>query len=171
MEQSVISVVDEIKKNLSQKSSSQKDEVVVMQAMLNDSTYKVGVYSKQGKTGEYCPYEDSRKMVGNIISETTGLGNKEATGLAEQFEFTKSESGTMVNISKEFINTYLHTGRKLPLGAREKSDVSLMIKEVKETEKKFPNSIGNSEDKTYKTATIPAHESVRVIAPCPSYLK
>ena len=164
-------VVDTIKKGLSQRSSSQKDEEHVMRAMLNDPTYVVGVYDKTGKVGEYCPFEDSRKMIGCIINEATGILPREANALANTFEFTKRESQTMVNISKEFVNTYLHTGRKLPLGGRERSNASLLLKEIKESEKKFPNSIGDKSDTTSGTTVVPAHEGIKVNAPCPSYLK
>lgn len=164
-------VISEIKNGLSQRSSSQKDEVRVMRAMLNDPTYNVGVYDRTGKVGEYCPFEDSRNMLGSIINEATGIQPKEARALANTFEFSKKESESMVNISKEYVNTYLHTGRKLPIGGREKSNVSLLLKEIKESEKKYPNSIGDTSDKTTGTTIVPAHESIKVSAPCPSYLK
>ena len=41
----------------------------------------------------------------------------------------------MINISKQFIHTYLETGRKLPLGGREKSNISLVNKTIPETVK------------------------------------
>ena len=40
-------LVRDIRENLSQASSSQKDEVRVMEAMLNDKDYKVGEYTKE----------------------------------------------------------------------------------------------------------------------------
>ena len=110
-------------------------------------------------------------MLGSIINEATGIQPKEARALANTFEFSKKESESMVNISKEYVNTYLHTGRKLPIGGREKSNVSLLLKEIKESEKKYPNSIGDTSDKTTGTTIVPAHESIKVSAPCPSYLK
>lgn len=164
-------VVAEIKNSLSQRSSSQKDEVRVMRAMLNDPTYNVGVYDRSGKIGEYCPFEDSRNMLGSIINEATGIQPKEARALANTFEFSKKESESMVNISKEYINTYLHTNRKLPMGGREKSNASLLLKEISESEKKYPNAIGDKNDKSTGTTVVPAHESIKVSAPCPSYLK
>lgn len=164
-------VISEIKSNLSQRSSSQKDEVRVMRAMLNDPTYKVGLYDKSGKTGEYCPFEDSRKMIGTIITDATGMNIKEASALANTFEYSKQQAQSMVNISKEYINTYLHTNRKLPLGGRELSNISFQLKEIPETEKKYQNSIGNPDDKSCGITTVPAHEGIKVTSPCPSYLK
>ena len=164
-------VMSEIKNGLSQRSSSRKDEIRVMRAMLNDPTYSVGIYDNTGKIGEYCPFEDSRKMIGSIINGATGIQPKEAQALANTYEFTKKESESMVNISKEYLNTYLHTGRKLPIGGREKSNISLLLKDVAEAEKKFPNAIGDKSDKSTGTTIVPAHESIKVSAPCPVYLK
>ena len=43
MSETVQSVINGIKENLSQCTASTKDEISVMQTMLNDKTYKVGV--------------------------------------------------------------------------------------------------------------------------------
>ena len=42
--ENVKEVIDDIKNNLTQRSSSRKDEVSVMKAMLNDPEYTVDVY-------------------------------------------------------------------------------------------------------------------------------
>ena len=68
MTEKVKDLVQEIAVNLSQKSASQKDEVRVMQAMLNDKTYVVGEYNKSGKIGDYCPYDDSRKLIESYLN-------------------------------------------------------------------------------------------------------
>ena len=67
MSEKVVDLVKDIRTNLKQRSASQKDEVRVMKAMLNDKDFKVGEYTKEGKVGEYSPYEDSRKMVSTIL--------------------------------------------------------------------------------------------------------
>jgi hypothetical protein len=137
--------------------------------MLNDKDYKVGEYTKDGKVGEYCPYEDSRKMISTIIAKTAKISAAEAKTLADDYSFGKSESATMVNISKEFINTYVATGRKLPLGGRETMNASLSIKHVSETQKQYPvGGIGSTER---GEVTIPAHDSLKVSAPCPIWIK
>lgn len=166
---SVKELVKDINVNLSQRSGSQKDEVRVMQAMLNDKDFRVGEYSKQGKIGEYCPFEDSRKMVATIISTAAKVPAAESKKLAESYEFGKPEAQTMVNLSKEFINTYVETGRKLPLGGRENMNVSLSIKEVDKSVKQLPKTgIGSS---TKDSVVIPAHKSIKSSGPCPSWLK
>lgn len=169
-------IIDEIKKGLSQQSSSLKDEERVMQAMLNDKTYKVGVYNSTGKVDEYCPSEDARKMSASIIQSTTKMTGAEAEALADAHVFTKAEAKSMVNISKEFVNTYVQTGRKLPLGGRETSNVKLVLKHEEKKEKRYPKKVGVNEDGSARydqnaTTVIPAHDTIRSQGSCPSWLK
>ena len=102
----VLELVKEIKDNLSQVSSSNKDEVRVMQAMLNDKEYEVGVYPNSGLKETYNPAKDFRGMVSNIIANTAKISKEEASALVDTYEVTKSDASTMVNVSKEFFNTY-----------------------------------------------------------------
>ena len=169
-------IIEEIKKNLSQESSSTKDEERVMQAMLNDKEYKVGVYTSAGKVDEYCPSEDARKMSASIIQSTTKISSAEAEKLADEHTFSKAEAKSMIGISKEFINTYTQTGRKLPLGGRATSNVKLIIKHEEEKTKRYPKKVGVNEDGTARydqnaTTVIPAHDTIRVQGSCPSWLK
>ena len=97
-------LVKEIREGLSQKSASQKDEIRVMQSMLNDRDYVVGVYGSEGKVGEFCPANEARSMISTVIASTTKVSRDEAAQLAESHEFSKGESAAMVGISKEFIN-------------------------------------------------------------------
>lgn len=173
--ESVKNLVNEIKTGLSQKSCSMKDEVRVMQAMLNDKEYSVGVYSTSGKTGEYSPYEDSRKMLTSVIASAAKINKEEATGLAEAHEFTKTEATSMVNISKEFINTYSDTGRKISLGGREDSNIYLVPQQKEASICRYPTKIGTNPDGTQQTGitekTVPAHKTMRTKASCPTWVK
>ena len=63
MQENTKALIEEIKKNLSQTSASQKDEVRVMKAMLNDKDYVIDLYSNEGKVGTYCPSRDARDMI------------------------------------------------------------------------------------------------------------
>lgn len=170
----VESMVAEIKSNLSQKSSSRKDEVAVMQAMLNDTTYKVGVYKKDGLDSTYCPAEAAKEMAGRIIAGSTKMSAQEANTLGKNYQFTKADAGTMVDIGKEFINTYVQTGRKLPLGGRATSDVALEQREIEERQSGYPKKIGvdaNGEDIYKITETkVPAHSGIKASSPCPSWV-
>jgi hypothetical protein len=168
-------LVVNIRTNLSQKSSSQKDEVVVMKAMLNDRDFEVNVYGKDGVEGTYRPAQDARVMISSIITSAAKIPSAEAERLANEHEFNKKEASSMENISKEFVNTYLETGRKLPFGGREKSDISLTQKPVEEYSRLYPKKIGVNEDGSAITEMVPttikAHDSVKVSASCPSWVK
>ena len=80
----------------------------------------------------------------------------------------------MVDISKEFINTYIETGRKLPLGGRETSNVFLSKKEVKEGFATYPKKVGIAPDgqPIYENgkAPIKPHTSIKVQSKTPSWL-
>lgn len=174
-ENTVKSLLKEISSNLSQTSASRKDEVRVMQAMINDTSYTVDIYGKDGPEMSYNPARDFKSMAANIISKAAKVPAAEAEKLVENYDATKSDAQTMVNISKEFVNTFLHTGRKLPLGAREKSDVSLSLKKVESSTRLYPAKVGVNDDGSDRYAktptTVPAHESVRVHAPCPDWIQ
>lgn len=168
-------LLSEISTGLSQVSSSRKDEIRVMQSMLSDPSYEVSIYGKEGVEGTYNPTQDFRGMCASIISNAAKVPMAEATQLMEDYSVRKGEATSMVNISKEFVNTFLQTGRKLPLGGREKSDVSLSIKRVDASTRLYPQKVGVNDDGTDRYSktptTIPAHESVRVHAPCPAWVK
>ncbi len=175
MSESVKGLVNEIKTGLSQTSSSHKDEVRVMKAMLNDPSYEVSVYSKDGVVDTYNPCKDFRAMCSSIVSSAAKVPQAEAANMMESYEVKKSEAASMVNISKEFVNTFLHTGRKLPMGAREKSDVSLSLKMVAPSTRLYPQKVGVNDDGSARYSksptTVPEHEAIRVHAPCPSWVK
>lgn len=172
--ENVKALIKEIKGSLSQTSASQKDEIRIMKAMLNDDDYIVDVYASEGKCGSYCPAADARSMVSNILANTAKISKAEAEDLAAKYEFKKSDAEAMVNISKEFVNTYLDTGRKLPLGGRATSNVSLSLKNIEETTRMYPKKIGiNSDgsDRYEKVQTkVPAYTGIKVIAPCPKWV-
>lgn len=168
-------LVEEIKNGLSQKSASQKDEVRVMQSMLNDTDYVVGVYGTSGKVGEYCPAQDARSMISSVIAATTKVSKDEAAALAENHQFSKPEAGSMVNISKEFVNTYAGTSRKLPLGGRETMNVTLQGVHEENGTTRYPKKVGVNSDGTdrYESTLkpVPAHDKIKSSAPCPIWVK
>lgn len=167
-------VIDEIKGSRKQVSSSQRDEVRVMQGMLNDLEYEVGVYSKEGKIDTYNPAKDFRSMQTNIISQVAKIDKSEAESLVAGYEVTKSDASSMVSVSKEFINTYLQCGRKLPLGGRELSNASLIAKEIPSAEKIFQRKCTDeSGNITWEPGKkiVPMHVGVKSKSPCPEWVK
>lgn len=167
-------LIEEINSNLSQRNSSRKDEIRVMQAMLSDTSYEVDVYDREG-IEKYNPAKDFQSMCASVMANAAKISDAEAEQLMDGYSVKRSEAASMVNISKEFINTYLHTGRKMSLGAREKSDVSISLNTVPETVRYYPKKIGVNDDGSDRyskvPATIPAHESIGVHAPCPAWVK
>ena len=163
-------LVKGIKENLKQTSSSQKDEVAVMQAMLNSPDYEVGIYGKEGQIGTYNPCKDYRGMLTNVLSSAGNITKAEAVTKIEGYTVTKSDAETMVNVSKEYMNTYLDTGRKLKLGGRETSDYGMSIKRVPTSTRSFP--IKNDDGTTsFGKREVPAHNSIRVYGSCPAWVK
>lgn len=167
-------LINEISSNLSQTSSSRRDETRVMQAMLSDPSYEVTVYGKDTQE-VYNPTNDFRNMCASVISNAAKVPMAEAVQLMDGYMVKRSEAESMVDLSKEFVNTYLRTGRKLPLGARETSDVSISLKHVPAATRTYPMKVGVNEDGTDRyikePTTIPAHDSIRVFAPCPPWVK
>lgn len=163
-------LIQDIKDNLKQKSASRRDETAVMRAMLNDKNFIVTDYATHEK---HCPANDFRDMIAGVVSSTTKMPKVEATAVMDNYEFKKSDADTMVTLSKDFLNCALRTGRKVNLGATEKSDISIQLKEIPESQKKFPMKTGVNDDGTprYEKAEtiIPAHEGLKVSSPCPKW--
>lgn len=163
-------LIQDIKNNLKQKSASRRDEEAVMRAMLNDRSFIVKDYSTQET---HCPAIEYRDMVAGIIASTTKMPKVEAQAVVENYEVKKSDASTMVTLSKDFFNSALRTGRKINFGATEKSDISIQLKEIPETQKKFPMKTGINDDGTPRyeknETTIPAHEGLKVSSPCPKW--
>ena len=86
---------------------SQKDELLIMKAMLNDKEYKVDVYKGTGIDHSFCPSETMRNTMSSVIANTTGISNQEAHRLMDNYEFKTGEARNMIEFSKEFINISL----------------------------------------------------------------
>lgn len=171
----VNNLVKEIKAGLSQVAVSAKDEIKVMRAMLNDKDYTVGVYAKDGKVGEYSPSQEVRGMMAGVLTSTTRISASEADALMNEYEFKRQDASTMVDLSKEFFNTYMQTGRKVGFGGRENSDVYIGTKQVKPSERKYPKKIGvdDSGEAIYDRllVKVPGYESVKVYPTCPKWVQ
>ena len=165
--ENVKNVVKEIKNNLVQKSASRKDEVAVMKAMMNDPGYTVDVYDKKGKCGEVQPSKELRKIVSSAVSSTTKMPLKEAAALVDNYEFSKGDANSLIEVSKEFVNTYLQTGRKLPLGGRITSNIEIMWRDIEEKNARVPARDG----KPAGTTKVPAHGGLKTFNKCPKWLK
>lgn len=154
--------------------SSKKDELRVMRAMMNDMTYKVAVYDSNGPAGFICPSELMRNTCASVMSSAAKIPLQEANHLMAKHEFKRSDAENMINFSKEFINTYISTERKLPLGGRERSNNALTIKHNKAGWHKYPKQVGEHEDGKPIFATgkkwAGAYDTVRTFGPVPAWL-
>lgn len=163
-------LINDIKENLKQKSASRRDEETVMRAMLNDRNFVIKDWSSQET---HCPATEYREMVAGIIASTTKMPKVEACSIVDSYEVKKNDASTMVTLSKDFMNCALRTGRKINLGATEKSDISIQLKEIPEAQKKFPMKVGVNDDGSPRyeknETTIPAHEGLKVSNPCPKW--
>lgn len=156
-------------------SASAKDEIKVMRTMLNDDSYSVDVYKGTGKVNEFNPCKAMRNMCSNILSSAAHIPMAEANTIMNKYTFKRSDASNMVDITKEFVNTYLHSGRKLNLGGREKSDVALVLKEIPAGDKSFPHCVGTDKNgnKKYEMATtfVNGYEIIKVFARAPEWVK
>ena len=161
-------VIESVKGTVSQHYASRKDEVTVMKAIINDPNYSVDSYEKGGNIEEYFPAKEFRRVISNAVAATTKIPNKEAVELVDSYEFSKSDAAALVGLSKEFVHSYLQTGRKLPIGGRATSNVELVWKEFAERTAGVPARAGETDR---STAVIPAHGGIKASNPCPPWVK
>ena len=101
--ENVKELVSGIRAGLSQKSASQKDELRVMKAMLNDRDYEVTVYG--GAENEtFCPAREAREMIsGGAVS----INNAKCTDLDKIITEDDAIEGKVLLIKKGKKNYYL----------------------------------------------------------------
>ena len=113
-------------------------------------------------------------MVANIVSSATKITKAEAKTLVDAYDAKKSDAETMVQLSKDFMNTALRTGRSVNLGGTEKSNISIQLKNVEMTTKRYPKKVGVNQDGSIKyenaESIVPAHEGLKVKSPCPDWV-
>ena len=177
---SVRELIDDIHRNRQSSANaydtkSQKDELAIMRAMLNDKSYQVNVYGNEGIQYQYCPALAIRDTCSSIITNSTGISMQESTKIMENYEFKPHEAKNLIDLSKEFVNTYLETGRKLPLGGRERSNVSLIKKIIPAGKIAYPVKVGEDENGKAicesKETHVEEYDSIRVYGPCPNWIK
>ena len=175
MADNVKNVVAGIKAGLTQKSASKKDEVLVMQAMLNDRKYTVDVYGKDGVQGQYNPSKDFRGVVSDIMSSAAHMQKAEAEKIVDGYDFKRNHAESMVSVAKEFINTYMETGRKMKLGGRKTSDVSIVKKDFAAGMRRYPTQIGVTDDgkpiNGSSEVWVGAYSGIKASSPCPPCIR
>ena len=145
-----------------QRSANQVDEVRVMKTMINDPSFTVGIYNRnKGYVGQRCPHDEFVKFIGDVTSSISGLEPKHTAELANSYEATKSDASFLVNNAKDFVSTYLQTGRKLPLVQSEDSEAALLLREIESKEKQCPDG---------SSTVVPSFNKVVCKSRCPKYI-
>lgn len=138
---------------------NRSDEVKVMQAMINDPDFTVGIYDKNlGYIGQRSPHDEAMKFVRNIIVGTTGLDHKDAANLAKRYSFTKRDANFLITNAKDFINVYTDTGRKINIVQNDVTEAGLYKKVIPATKKNIPDN------ETGKMKEITTVEYTKLIA-------
>lgn len=133
-------LINSIRNSTTQLGANRIDEVSVMTCMLNDKDFRVGIYDKSdGYIGSRCPANEATMFVKNIIQNATGLDSKDSLHLAESYKFTKKDATFMLSNMRDFMDTYMRTGRKFNILQNESSEASIYTKEVPAINKKVPD--------------------------------
>lgn len=160
-------IISEIKKSTTQIAINKVDEVRVMKSMLNDKNFSIGVYDKNiGYIGQKCPHDDAVKFVKNIVAGATGLDNKDAQVLADNYQFTNKDANFLLNNMRDFLYVYTDTGRKINVMQSADSEASLFIREVESSKKQVPDK--DNPGKTKEVTTSPYTKLVSS-SKCPKY--
>lgn len=164
-------LINDIKESTSQTSVNVKDELNFMKTMLNTRDYEVEMYNNKGPIGTFNPSNAARETLAIGIAGAAKVPMNEAQSLAESHEFGKKEAENYIGISKQFVLGYAETGRKIKLGTREDSDVSLSMKHIEAGQTtKVPNRVDGQIQGT-KEVELPAYNKMKVSSPCPKHLK
>lgn len=147
-------LIKSIKESTKQLGANRIDEVSVMTCMLNDKDFRVGIYDKSdGYIGSRCPANEATMFVKNIIQNATGLDSKDSLHLAESYNFTKKDATFLLSNMRDFMDTYMRTGRKFNILQNEFSEAAIYTKEVASVTKKVPDK-DNGTSKEIKTSAF-----------------
>lgn len=165
--QTMTELMDQIQQiTLKQKSQSISDELKVQQMLLNDPKYEVGIYDRnKGRIGSRNVHNEAVNFIADVSSAITGLDRKSAQDCAEKYHFTKKDANFFRNMSHDFIQTYLQTGRKLNVVQAEDSEASIFYRPVQAREKAVPGPEGK------KTTIVPGFQKVIAKSKAPKYMK
>lgn len=147
-----------------QKSQNKTDEIIVAQTLLNDPDFQIGVYDKnKGLIGTRNVHNEAVTFITNVTSEITGLDKKSTEDLVKNYTFTKRDAQFLINTSKDFVQTYLQTGRKFNLVQSADSEANIVLKPAPAREKVVPTKDGT------KLVSTCAYNKVACKSGCPKY--
>ena len=174
MSQNVKDTISEIKANVKQHSASIKDEVSVMQALMNDRDYEVEVFKKNGNNTTFAPGREFRGMISDVMSSAAKINKDEAAQLINDYDFKRSQAETMVDMTKEYIYAYTSTGRKFKLGGRADANVSLVRKDYEPGMRRYPTKIGEDANGNAIMGVgevwVDSYSGIKASSPCPPWV-
>lgn len=133
-------LIEQIVESTTQTSVSKADEIAVMQSMLNDKDFKIAIFDRtKGYVGSRSPRDTAISIVNDSLCSITGMGMREAMELTKDYEFSKRDASRYVTISKDFIGTYMQTGRKLNVVNDPRGEASINLRYVEEHDKTIPD--------------------------------
>lgn len=145
-------LIRSISEGTTQTSISKSDEVTVMQSMLNDKEFQIAQFDRnKGYLGTHSPREIALGIVNDALCNVTGMSQKEATELSRDYHFSKRDASRQITICKDFVGTYMGTGRKMLMMSDPRGEASINLKYVEPHEKTVPDS--NASGKTKKVMT------------------
>jgi hypothetical protein len=152
--------------------SSQKDEVSVMRAMLNDDTYHIDLYNNKGCDRLYNMALETKDMISKVVSSQCNISLDQAKRMVNGYEFDNEDAKTMISASKNFVTTYLKTGRKLAFDATRDTEIALSQKHVPEHTVFHPVKINHSDgssETVIRETKVGAYEQVKAYSKCPTW--
>jgi hypothetical protein len=157
----LISEIRKITKN--QKAQSISDQVRVQQMLLNDPNYEVSIYDKsKGRIGSRNVHDEAIRFIADTTAAITGLDKQSARECAKSYKFTKKDANFFLNMTHDFMQTYLDTGRKLNIIQTEDSEASIFYRQIGVREKVIPSKNGS--------VKIPGYKKVIVRSKAPKYM-
>jgi hypothetical protein len=133
-------LIQEIVEKTSQTSTNKADELAVMQSMLNDKEFAVAIFERgKGYVGSRSPRNEAIQLTVDTLSSVTGMTSSEALALSQDYQFTKKDAGHFINIGKDFVGTYLQTGRKTTLISEPRMEATVSLKLVEAHDKSVPD--------------------------------
>lgn len=159
----------DIQENRKQISINKADEIKVMQCMLNDKNFSLGIYEKNaGYVGQRCPHDEFTGFLKNVISGATGLDSRDSKHLAEKYEATKRDANYLLENMRDFVQVYTETGRKFNILQTATSEANIYTKEVPSINKTVPDKNNPGQSKYIKTTP---YTKLVSSSTCPKYLE
>lgn len=152
-------LVQSIVEKTSQTAVNKSDEVEVMQSMLNDREFNIAIFDRnKGYVGSRSPRNEALQLAIDTLSGVTGMSENEAASLTQNYSFTKKDAQHFINIGKDFIGTYLQTGRKTTIISEPRIEATVSLKHVEAHDKKVPDT-----DNPGSTKIVHSSEKLKMI--------